>query len=136
LQEELTRTGVELPEFRKLGGMLSDDGGANRGKSEAIFQGSYVNFCFFFSSLMYLFGRLHFVCCFVCAEIARMVQQKDSAGLLAALTSPAARLEGVTASNIRSVFRDNIFLAARKARITIIKKRYLPPKNTKSSKYN
>jgi hypothetical protein len=47
LQEELTRTGVELPEFRKLGGMLSDDGGANRGKSEAIFQGTDV--CQFFS---------------------------------------------------------------------------------------
>jgi hypothetical protein len=53
LQEELTRTGVELPEFRKLGGMLSDDGGANRGKSEAIFQGTdvqYVNFFFFLYS--------------------------------------------------------------------------------------
>jgi hypothetical protein len=43
-----------------------------------------------------------------------MVQQKDSAGLLAALTSPAARLEGVTASNIRSVFRDNIFIGRKK----------------------
>jgi hypothetical protein len=49
LQEELTRTGVELPEFRKLGGMLSDDGGANRGKSEAIFQGTVRTYVIFLS---------------------------------------------------------------------------------------
>jgi hypothetical protein len=52
----------------------------------------------------------------LCAEIARMVQQKDSAGLLAALTSSAARLEGVTASNIRSVFRDNIFIGRKESK--------------------
>jgi hypothetical protein len=49
VQEELIRTGVELPEFRKLGGMLSDGGSSNREKCEAIFQGSEeLSFVFFF----------------------------------------------------------------------------------------
>ena len=50
LQDELTRAGVELPEFRKLGGMLADgDGGGGRGggradqrgRHEAIFEGIF-----------------------------------------------------------------------------------------------
>jgi hypothetical protein len=51
LQEELTRTGVELPEFRKLGGMLSDEGGARgsrkNDKHEAIFEGDVIVIIFY-----------------------------------------------------------------------------------------
>ena len=38
----MTRTGVELPEFRKLGGMLSNDEGSSRSKSDAVFKGRYL----------------------------------------------------------------------------------------------
>jgi len=42
MQEELNRTGVELPQFRKLGGMLGSDGQhSDRDQMDALFQALY-----------------------------------------------------------------------------------------------
>ena len=66
MEAELNRTGVEMPQFRQLGGMLADQGGGNRRN----------------------IGR-------AIRDIVTSVTSKDLAGLVHCLTNPAAGLEDV-----------------------------------------
>ena len=66
MEAELSRAGVEMPQFRQLGGILADQGGGNRKKiSKAV------------------------------EDIVRSVTSKDMERLLASLTRPEAGLEDV-----------------------------------------
>ena len=66
MEAELNRTGVEMPQFRQLGGLLADQGGGNRKKiSRAV------------------------------EDIVRSVTSRDVERLLASLSRPEAGLEDV-----------------------------------------
>ena len=66
MEAELNRTGVEMPQFRQLGGMLADQGGGNRRN----------------------IGR-------AIEDIVTKVGRKDLAGLVESLTNPAAGIVDV-----------------------------------------
>ena len=82
-QDELERTGVNMPQFKKLGGMLYD--GEAAGDRRCLNGGARAVVSI----------EQHF------AKLARVLQQRDADRLLDFLTDPLSKIHGVDGQNIR-----------------------------------
>ena len=89
MEAELSRTGVEMPQFRNLGGMLADQGGGDRKKIARAVQGESLNL------VNYGFYVIDY------PDIINSVAAGDTNRLLECLKNPVAGLRDIVASNTR-----------------------------------